>query len=82
MDLTLLKDFNKSVWYRGNKVLKTIDCAENIVKFSNNDVIQQKGRETYINDNLMSNIPDLTLEELMFIYYEYLKAKGYKFLGV
>jgi len=82
MDLTLLKDFNKSVWYRGSKILKTVACSKNIIKFSNNDIIEFKNNQTYINNNLFSNIPDLNITELMEIYYEYLKAKGYKFLNV
>lgn len=80
MDLSTLKDFSKNVWYRGSKKLTIIKLTVDTIKFSNDDVIQIKSDGIYLNKKILSNIPDLTTDELMYMYIQYLKNKGYKFI--
>lgn len=80
MDLSALKDFNKNVWYRGSKKLTIIKLTVDTIKFSNEDIIQIKSDGIYLNKKILSNIPDLTTDELMYMYIQYLKNKGYKFI--
>lgn len=80
MDLSTLKDFNKNVWYRGSKKLTVLKLTDNELKFSNEDIIQIKSDGVYLNKKLLSNIPDLTVDELMYMYLQCLKNKGYKFI--
>lgn len=80
MNLSSLKDFNKNIWYRGSKKLTVLKCNENEIMFSNNDHIIIKEDGIYLNKKILTNIPDITIDELMFMYLEYLKNKGYKFI--
>jgi len=82
MDLSTLHNFSKDAWYRGHKRIKVLSGTDEVLYFSNNDVVQVKGTELYINKQLVSNIPDMTAEEVIILYINYLKTKGYKFLNM
>lgn len=80
MDLSSLKDFNKNVWYRGSKKLSILKITNNSIKFSNGDIINITDEGIFLNKKILTNIPDITVDELMFMYLDYLKNKGYKFI--
>lgn len=80
MDLSSLKDFNKNVWYRGSKILSILKITNNSIKFSNGDIINITDEGIFLNKKILTNIPDITVDELMFMYLDYLKNKGYKFI--
>jgi len=80
MDLSSLKDFNKNVWYRGSKILSILKITNNSIKFSNGDTINITDDGIFLNKKILTNIPDITVDELMFMYLDYLKNKGYKFI--
>jgi len=80
MDLSLFKDFKKQYYYRGLKNLTVLNCSEDIAEFSNKDTITTKNTETFLNGQLISNIGDLSINELTMLYLNILKTKGYKFI--
>jgi hypothetical protein len=82
MDLSALQNFSKDAWYRGHKRIKVLSGTDKVLHFSNSDVVQVKDDGLYINKQLVSNIPDMTAEEVIILYTNYLKTKGYKFLNM
>ena len=80
MDLSSLKDFNKNVWYRGSKTLSVIKYNENYIKFSNEDIIEIIDNNILLNKKILTNIPDLNIDELLYMYIDNLKKRGYKFI--
>lgn len=81
MKWILFKNINLDVYYYGNKIIKPVVIKDNYLKLSNNDVIKFKGNELYFNNQLISNLEDITEEEVYELYISRLKKKGYKFLN-
>ncbi len=81
MDVSTLKNFNikEEYYYRGLKILTCI-VKDNIIMFSNNDKIKINNDEVFLNNKLISNMPNLTIDDLKDMYIHLLKQKGYKFI--
>lgn len=79
MDLSHFENINFRVYYRGLKNITTM-IVDNVITFSNKDVIKVDGIDIFLNGKLISNDPTLTSSELEELYKFHLKEKGYKFV--
>lgn len=79
MDLSHFENINFRVYYRGLKNI-TAMIVDNVITFSNKDVIKVDGSDIFLNGKLISNDPTLTSSELEELYKFHLKEKGYKFV--
>lgn len=80
MDLASLENFKENIYYRGLKQLYVVNITTDSISFSNKDKIKIEDNNIYLNNKLISNIPDITVNELVEMYIDILKRKGYKFL--
>lgn len=78
-DLSHFENINFRVYYRGLKNI-TAMIVDNVITFSNKDVIKVDGSDIFLNGKLISNDPTLTSSELEELYKFHLKEKGYKFV--
>lgn len=78
-DLSHFENINFRVYYRGLKNITTM-IVDNVITFSNKDVIKVDGSDIFLNGKLISNDPTLTSSELEELYKFHLKEKGYKFV--
>lgn len=81
MDISSLKDFKINVWWRGCKRITVVKLQDNLIVFSNADKIYiDDDGKIHLNGKLISNMPDMSADNVRDMYMWHLKKKGYKFL--
>jgi GNAT superfamily N-acetyltransferase len=80
MSVTFPDNFHIDAWYRGTKNVKVVQCHDKFTLLSNGDKFTKQGNEIYLNGKLLTNMPNISPEDLVKIYTYYLKKKGYKIL--
>lgn len=75
-----IKNINFAVWYRGMKTIKFDKIYRDTYYLTNNDKIQLKGNEIYLNSILITNDPGLSCDEFISLYKSNLLKRNYKFI--